>query len=571
MSIDSKEAARTKIFSEIGLKKYSLTLFITSFLLILTTIALLLPGNDVRLDIGEVTGLNSGWSLTYPQGTMESIDLPSTIDLPKNEIAIIEKTLPEAFRHQQALRLRSSMQHIVVYLEGELIFDNKSLSEPNIFYQPQVSAWHLFSLPEGSQGKRLTIHIASDVGVMSGRINEIYYGQEGDLVGDIIARQPISLGIAIFILMIGLVTTMITVMIRLESVKRLQYLSIFAMTMGLWLISEMDVMQFFTGNSYIVGGISYVVLPVAVIAFMLFLGEVALEKYHKVIRGIIVVVGVYLIFSVFLQLTVNLHYINAFMLFNPLVLVAIVIVSSLFIYERVVYKNQVAWKYFKIIGVLIVTVGVEVAKFFIGDFMAISYFGSFGIAIFLMLLMMDTFKYMDEVLRTEGENRYLKEIAYKDILTGGPNRSLFEKDIDELLASKEKAPFRLVMFDLNNLKLINDQCGHNSGDHALQDFFQSLVAAYSETSTCYRVGGDEFMVIQHSISEECYIEAQLVLKSLMNEIETEKDYLFSCAYGAGIYDYKQKFGDFKHEVDMRMYRLKKEQKKDQKHRSTIDL
>ncbi len=569
MSIDSKKEAITNISGITGLKRYSITLFISSFLILLTTIALLLPGNDVRLDIGEVTGLNSGWSLTYPQGTIESLELPSTMALPKNDNAIIEKTLPEAFRSPQSIRLRSSMQHIVVYLDSDLIFDNKSLNNQKNFYEPQVSAWHIISLPEGSQGKRLEIHISSEVVMMSGRLNDIYYGQKSDLIGVIIAGQPIGLGIAFFILMIGVITFMIGVMIRLESTKRLQYLSIFAISIGLWLISEMDIMQLFTGNSYIVGGISYVVLPISVTAFILFLREAALEKYHKVINGFAVFSGIYLISSVLLQLTVNLHFINALMFFNPMVLVIIVTVTSLLLYESIVYKNQIALKYFKISSVLIVTAVIEVVKFLIGDFMAISYFGSFGIAIFLILLFIDTLKYMNEVLQTEGQNRYLKEIAYKDILTGSPNRSLFEKDIDELLTVRDKEPFRLVMFDLNNLKLINDQYGHNSGDQALQDFYQSLVAAYSETSTCYRVGGDEFMVIQHSISEECYMEAQLILKSLMNEIENERDYLFSCAYGAGIYDYNQSFGAFKHEVDMKMYRLKEEQKKEQKTHSTI--
>ena len=53
----------------------------------------------------------------------------------------------------------------------------------------------------------------------------------------------------------------------------------------------------------------------------------------------------------------------------------------------------------------------------------------------------------------------------------------------------------VVIFDLNNLKKINDQKGHQFGDRHIIDFANLLLATFSDIGDCFRIGGDEFVAV----------------------------------------------------------------------------
>ena len=60
-----------------------------------------------------------------------------------------------------------------------------------------------------------------------------------------------------------------------------------------------------------------------------------------------------------------------------------------------------------------------------------------------------------------------------------------------------------MMFDMNNLKMINDTYGHDCGDQLLNGFAERLQSALSTAGTLIRLGGDEFIAILYGVSERC--------------------------------------------------------------------
>ncbi|MBO6302980.1 MAG: GGDEF domain-containing protein [Ruminiclostridium sp.] len=105
-------------------------------------------------------------------------------------------------------------------------------------------------------------------------------------------------------------------------------------------------------------------------------------------------------------------------------------------------------------------------------------------------------KISGELLTANERAEKFSELARKDALTGLENKlSYYEKvkHLDEMIQSGT-AQFAVIVIDLNYLKRINDEYGHNEGDAVLKkladnisDFFGSKVS--------YRIGGDEFAVI----------------------------------------------------------------------------
>jgi diguanylate cyclase (GGDEF)-like protein len=84
-----------------------------------------------------------------------------------------------------------------------------------------------------------------------------------------------------------------------------------------------------------------------------------------------------------------------------------------------------------------------------------------------------------------------------DALTGIKNKHAFteaQSRMDRQIAAQKQAPFAVVMFDVNDLKKVNDTAGHQAGDQYLRDACKIICDTFKH-SPVYRVGGDEFAVL----------------------------------------------------------------------------
>lgn len=515
-------------------------------------------GDEVGLPFGMPKTLNEGWTI-YHQGEVVGVaNLPREKRVPTGDAIAAQRVLPEDFEHRQTIRLRSSMADMKVYLDGKLLYEGGTGERQRFPHIPEASLWIFLDIPEASQGKVLRIETASAIRVMSGRINDIVYGSPSELVGEMMAGQRVPIIMTLFILSTGLLSFLAVGVIGFKNANRLHYLGIFSLSGGLWLLSEMDLFQLFTTNQYLVGTISYVLLPVAIWSFIKFMVAGALERYRRIMATMGWCFILYLLMSMVLQMFYGVNYITLWPLLILMLIGMILVVYGLLIYEYRRFGTTDALKYLFFVSVLILAVLTEGILFLTGRFMTISSYSNLGIGLFLLLLVVDTLKHVSLMQEKEGEARYLEEIAYKDPLTGGGNRAAFEKTVDRLLAEGEKTTFRLTMFDLNNLKQINDVHGHKVGDMALEDFYEGLTQAYDNDAKAYRIGGDEFMVIQYNVQEGYHQRAMVKLEAFMAEKGLERGYHFKTACGSAVYDHSIGFGDFKHRVDMAMYANKKQ-------------
>jgi diguanylate cyclase (GGDEF)-like protein/PAS domain S-box-containing protein len=116
-------------------------------------------------------------------------------------------------------------------------------------------------------------------------------------------------------------------------------------------------------------------------------------------------------------------------------------------------------------------------------------------------------------------NRKLSYHASHDILTGLVNRREFESRLERALKSARarEASYALCHIDLDQFKIINDNCGHSAGDALLGQVGALLKSKIRWRDTVSRLGGDEFGVLLESCSiDEGIRNAEALREAIRN-------------------------------------------------------
>ncbi|RJG07836.1 sensor domain-containing diguanylate cyclase [Noviherbaspirillum cavernae] len=111
---------------------------------------------------------------------------------------------------------------------------------------------------------------------------------------------------------------------------------------------------------------------------------------------------------------------------------------------------------------------------------------------------------LDMTLQKEGsEHEREHYLAYHDVLTGLPNRTMFVNLEQQALsyAKREQLALALLFLDLDRFKEVNDVFGHIVGDRLLLAVAERLMAAIRKSDTVARFGGDEFAILIPNLAD----------------------------------------------------------------------
>jgi diguanylate cyclase (GGDEF)-like protein/PAS domain S-box-containing protein len=158
----------------------------------------------------------------------------------------------------------------------------------------------------------------------------------------------------------------------------------------------------------------------------------------------------------------------------------------------------------------------------------------------------------------------IKVLAYRDSLTGLPNRVLFNDRLTVAVAHahREGEQVGVLFLDLDHFKVINDSLGHRVGDSLLQAVARRLLASGREGDTVSRLGGDEFTMLLPGIAQAVDVAkvAQKVLNTVRQPFHIDGHELFLTA-SIGISLYPEDGQDTEtllKNADASMYRAKEQ-------------
>ena len=160
-------------------------------------------------------------------------------------------------------------------------------------------------------------------------------------------------------------------------------------------------------------------------------------------------------------------------------------------------------------------------------------------------------------------NRELEYMAMHDPLTGLPNRILLQDRLLQAIrsASREPAPFALLVIDLDGFKDVNDSLGHQAGDSLLQETATRLLRELRQSDTAVRLGGDEFAVLLPTVAtkEAAETVARKLLRALAEPIWlNDASVRVAASCGAALFPvHGDEVGDLLRRADRAMYEAKR--------------
>jgi diguanylate cyclase (GGDEF)-like protein/PAS domain S-box-containing protein len=113
---------------------------------------------------------------------------------------------------------------------------------------------------------------------------------------------------------------------------------------------------------------------------------------------------------------------------------------------------------------------------------------------------------VSERRRVEARN---ERLAYFDLLTDLPNRTLFHEQFSKVLAGarRKHSQVALLFLSVDRFKIINDSLGENFGDRLLQEIAERIIEAAGASSIVARVGGAEFAIVLKDVGDLSAIAA----------------------------------------------------------------
>ena len=248
--------------------------------------------------------------------------------------------------------------------------------------------------------------------------------------------------------------------------------------------------------------------------------------------------------------------------FDYIIIAQMFLFISLLFYCAVIHirtivlkKTRHVFSYFTICAIQLV---LFVVSMFLFGFRVMKWFYlCFGCALLIL-----AFVTLSELLNLtarqyvkSSDAEYFRKMAYIDGLCNIGNRNAF---LLEQEGTYHCDALVYVVFDVNNLKLINDRYGHTTGDKIIQKAAEFVSESFESIGKCFRIGGDEFAVIGQYKSAQQVEKAILSMKKEIEKYNKEAEPKLDLAYGYAMRDNTEiSTYELFNKADKAMYRYKR--------------
>jgi diguanylate cyclase (GGDEF)-like protein len=525
-------------------------------------------GRGMDRDVQKIS-FNEDWTIVVGEEAQDYSMLPKSIDR-SGEVQkiILTKQLSEDVDSKNSIGFYTIHQNVEVFVDGEKIYECK-VPEGARSKTPG-NCWNFVQLLQEYAGKILEVHISNCYDFGQVKVPEFIQGVQSVMILSLIRSQMLAFVISFIVFAMGLMLVIgwFALGKNMRFHNAVPWLGLFAIHFAIWSGFETQVPMLMFGNPLLCNYIdilSLKLMPLPIIYFI----RIVYSKNDNRMLGFLEAVSqiefaVSLLGHIFgwfdLQRTLWITHVVGI-----LIVAAAVGLGIQFIVQKgrkKIESGENIWKNTVCIGIVGVCIILDAINYYSGFHDDVAYFSRIGCLVYVVVLTKQFLEESIKLIQVGKEAEALRQEAELDGLTMLKNRRSFEQDLHQI----NKGEFRrysVVMFDLNNLKLMNDQFGHGMGDYYIITGSEIIRDTFGEFGEIYRIGGDEFCLISDSISEEIYKTREKQMCDWLENLQGSqmKDFM-QIASGFAKYNRGTDMNllDTFGRADERMYQCKRKQK-----------
>lgn len=468
--------------------------------------------------------------------------------------------LPQEFEQGRSILFKTTHTAVDVLVDGQSVHVH-GLDDRAPFIKSPGTLWHIVDVPEGSGGATLTIEITAVYDDFFGNALDISYGSRSACVLHLLTGMLPVVFINAIIIFVGVVCLVFYAVARWRRSRRdfdtFLLVGLFSLTIAVWSLCQCGFLQFLfpdTATLYLIDFYSFFLFPVP---FNLFLATICGRKYGRGFSALALAYLINMATATLLQFT---GIIDIFQILS--VTHAIMAVNVLYVFfsvhKEIVCEHNEQVKRFRLpMDVVVLFAAAELVSYYANGFRKTSIYLPLGTITFIvMLVWIEVAQYYQTILE-EQKMAYFKKLANTDMLTEVFNRNAYENTLKRLEQQElEIKTLCVALFDINNMKQINDDFGHEHGDAALKCCCRCIQKAFGSKGSCYRIGGDEFVYLCNDMAQ-IHHGAQR-FDSIVRE--ASKDFPFTLSVAMGFASYDPTMDRTLHDVvrrsDVQMYQRK---------------
>ena len=363
-------------------------------------------------------------------------------------------------------------------------------------------------------------------------------------------------GISFVMGVLGVIVVMVN--LKLDTInKKILVLSLLSLVNCVSILSTYQVFQIVSDNVMLDMYCEYVNrFAVLALASLYMYIKVNKAKEKRKFKYLTIFLTIYGIVAVTLQ-NLRIMYINDTLWFCALLMLYMIFSIG----KTLLYDKTKREKIKAVIVIFALSSGVVLVTLFLQLFFTqkaadvFMYFPYVQVG-FILIMYVDLVYGLAQSYKSNAEESALRNLAYMDKLTCLANRRGLEQYLKKYI--RKSRVYKVYSFDLNGLKKVNDNYGHNAGDILIKTFSDELDNVF-ESGFCARMGGDEFVaIIENAPKFEGLLE-KLRKNIYIKNTKGLYDYKIDFSVGSVIYNpNRDTFDDVLKVADDKMYEMKEQ-------------
>lgn len=522
-----------------------------------------------RVDIQEISGnelsdYSQNWKVTINADIYEDVSFPASMDVELGDSMLLTKSLPEDLESNMYIFFRASHQNINAYINGEKIF-SFGWGEERLFGKTPGSAWIIIPIEREMAGSTFQVALTGCYDRYAGTINEFHIGDKSAVIKDITTGRIGSIFISILLILAGILIVLVCLSLSNTYITTtLLRLGVFSIVIGIWSSTVTNILQLFYGDVFRLLTINFFAVTLLLPVALWFISSFDYYKKSIFINVMFWISIIEFLVVEILQLTNSFDYMETLILTHFLIAFTIIYLAIKGIID--IYRNNAPREgrtlLFSVM-LLIIFVAIDLYRFYMVRNFDDGLYSRVGMLLFIIIWAVEIMRDMSKGMVQMTETKMLATLAYKDQMTGLHNRTAFEEKLRRYREGEVEEETIIVEYDMNNLKIINDNFGHAKGDLALINIANIIKKEFQEFGDCYRIGGDEICVILTNISQEILKSKLQNVDNLVKEASERLKLEFSvaCGYHKILISESRNIDIAYNEADRRMYERKQKMKK----------